>query len=134
MRYEFEIKKLSGIYDLETMQMWFSEWGMPKANPEIFPENTYFILHKGKPVCGGSIYLTDSKVAFIESLVADPKSDKEVRDIALDLLINNIFTIAKNKGFKFWSATTKIDEVVRRGKKFKMTQFESKNYWMTGEL
>lgn len=53
------------------------------------------VLHNERPVCMGWIYRTDSVVALLEWVVADPEfREKPARSEALDLLVETLITEA----------------------------------------
>jgi len=49
--------------------------------------------------CAGFLYQTDSKVALLEFIIANPNSDKEKRSGCLDELINVLLSTAQEMGY-----------------------------------
>lgn len=49
----------------------------------------------------GFLYSTDSNVCMLEWVISNPKSEKLHRKECLDILFNELLSIAKNKGFEF---------------------------------
>jgi hypothetical protein len=43
--------------------------------------------HENRPVCAGFIYLSDSKIAWLEWVVADNEAEKAVRSIGIDTVL-----------------------------------------------
>jgi hypothetical protein len=76
----------------------YSWWTAHKWQPvaiEALPKTGLVI----EGVCAGFIYKTDSNMCLIEWIISNPETDKNVRNDALDLLINKLVDTAKEMGF-----------------------------------
>ncbi len=65
-------------------------------------------------VCACFLYQTDSDLAFMDGLIANPIAKKEARDEGLDIIGNLILDEAKRLGFKRVVALSKLDAVANR--------------------
>lgn len=84
------------------------------------------VYNESVPVAAGFIYQTDSNIAWLEWIVADPKAEKKVRQEALDTLIGSgkivaqmlghdvVFTCSKNQSLshKLSKTMTRADDGV----------------------
>ncbi len=62
----------------------------------------------------GFLYQTDSKVCYIDGLLANPSISKTQRSEAIDQVVKAIIKAAKHLGFKYLLGTTKVKEVETR--------------------
>jgi len=99
--------------DWETLQEWWTKWNWPEMNKDLLPLNGTggLIVYKGNiPIVSGFLYLTNSKVAWMEWIIsnkdyreADRKEALEMlilglEDIALSVDKNIILSIGRNTG------------------------------------
>lgn len=82
--------------------------------PDALPKTGFIIPEK----CAGFLYRTDSSVAWIETLVAAPGLDKQVRSDAVDAIVTAIIEEAQKLGFKMLMGYTTLDAVVKRSERF----------------
>lgn len=54
----------------------------------------------GSPIAAVFLYQTDSSICWVEWLVADPNTDKHLRDVAINIVLNDIADIARDYGYK----------------------------------
>ncbi len=62
----------------------------------------------------GFIYLTNSRLAFMDGFMTDPTSDRRERDLALDLLIVALFDEARELGYTAVAGTTSAQPLADR--------------------
>lgn len=86
-------------------------WQAPDRN--MLPKTGLIIEN----ICAGFLYKTDSDVALLEFIIANPESNKEERSEALDLLINNLVNIAKESGYKAIFTSLQHTKLLERYKK-----------------
>lgn len=84
------------IHDYMTLFDWWTahKWTAPAI--DMLPRVGLVV----DDICAGFLYQTDSKIAWLEFIVSNPKSDKYKREEALDLLISSCINQAKDMGFK----------------------------------
>lgn len=66
----------------------------------------------------GFLYLTNSSVGLLEGFMANPKSDKNDRDSAINWITLNLLDVAKVKGVKLLKCETKLETVISRAFNF----------------
>lgn len=72
----------------ENLKKWWTDWGFPIPPYEYLPTNLVVAYHDGnEPCAAGFIYQTDSKIAWLEWIVADRQITKGRRAEALDAMI-----------------------------------------------
>jgi hypothetical protein len=80
--------------DYATISEWWTEQQWPVIPADCLP--TYGLIADG--LCAGFLYETDSKIAWIEWIVGNPRADKLARRQALDALIDGLSERARSKG------------------------------------
>lgn len=81
--------------DYSNIVSMYNSWDYPPVLHEFFPTIGYIV----DGVCCGFLYQTDSKVAYIQRIVSNKKSDKAFRSICLDLIIKELKECAKMLGY-----------------------------------
>lgn len=92
--------RLATPADLPAYQKWRNIWGWAPANPESLPKNGIIIEEDGNPLLVGYIYRTDSNVAFLTGLAANPEMSPLKRGRALRMFSEAVVGGAKALGAK----------------------------------
>lgn len=112
----FEIRPLKESDYEDTLLGWWDEWGWEPPTRDFLPDNGcggIIVLDEGVPVCAGFIYLTNSKVAWVDWIVSSKSYRKKPqRRNAIGLLIETLTNIAKNNGNKFSYALIKNNNLI----------------------
>jgi hypothetical protein len=91
--------------DYETLCEWWKGWKWEVPTKDFLPENGLGGLmvysDSDEPVCAGFVYFTNSKVAWMEFIISDPNYKGEDRNHLIDILINALLELIKEKGYKF---------------------------------
>jgi len=80
--------------------LWWTDHGWPVLPMRLLPRSGRVVLAGGKPVAMAFLYQTDSGLSWMEYVLSDKSSPKEVRGKALDLLITSIESLSKSLGFE----------------------------------
>lgn len=89
--------------DYPVLCEWWADNNFPAPPKEMLPQNGLggvMITKKGIDICAGFIYTTNSKIAWMEFIVANYNYREKDRKEAIMLLIDNLCYIAQNLGFK----------------------------------
>jgi hypothetical protein len=66
-------------------------WGL--AIPlNSLSKNGIIVFIGEKPICAGWLYSTDSDLRLLEWVITNPESEKDERDVALDLLFESLLS------------------------------------------
>jgi hypothetical protein len=79
---------------------WWSKRKWPIIPPDMLSKLGIVVQKDGENICAGWLYRTDSTVAWLEFIVANPGASGKMRYKALDLLIETLLGHAKNMGFE----------------------------------
>lgn len=75
---------------------WWNAQNFPPPPGSILPASGYIC----KEMAAAFLYLTNSPIAWVEWVVADPKAEKKNRNIAIDAIIAFVCEQAKKAGAK----------------------------------
>ncbi len=104
-------------YDPQRHYTDFCAWYAPRLSGPVGPE---FLPKVGFVLPGiamGFLYQTDSAVAHIEGLVANPKVSGEERTRGIDEVVKAIIDEARKLGFKSLHGQTDLPVIVERAKR-----------------
>ena len=103
--------------DYDTLFRWWTMHGWTPPEPKFLPKNGLVVHFEGEALCAGFIYKTDSKICWMEWIVADPVSDNHVRSEGLDILLRELNSLAGNEGYQAVFTSSDTPAVVERYKK-----------------
>lgn len=101
--------------DLAEMRKWWDKRKKHDVFPSIILSDLGFIV---PGVAAVFLYTTNSKLAFIENLQANPDVLGERRNDALNAVVSAAYIEAKNRGCTHLLGTTNIEAVCKRAKLF----------------
>ncbi|MBK7860842.1 MAG: hypothetical protein IPJ65_20015 [Archangiaceae bacterium] len=104
-------------YDPKVHYRFFTEWyakHVPVPMDPIYLPEVGFVV---PGVAMGFLYQTDSAVAHIEALVANPRASGAARSAAIDEVVQAIIAEAKKLGFKALLGNTSLPAVIERAKR-----------------
>lgn len=131
---KIELRKIQSDKDRMILNSWWKLHGHIGLPDDCYPENSFIAYVDGVPIASGCIYLTDSKVCYIDNLISNPNVKGDIKDLCLDMVVGKLMEQAKIDQKKYWVANAKSKKVLDRAKKFNMTQSEENHYWFTGVL
>jgi hypothetical protein len=107
----FDIRPLNED-DYETILVdWWKDWKWEAPHKEFLPSDGtggLIVYDKDTPVCAGFIYLTNSKVAWVDWIISNKNYRKKPnRQQAIELLIHTLTNLCKRNGAKFSYALIK---------------------------
>lgn len=96
--------------DLANIKQWALTGWDTEYSEDLFPAMGLIV----DDIAAVFIYRTDSKVCFIENMVSNREACPVEKDRALDVLLKDAFSMAKDLGFKVAYATTNNPKVISR--------------------
>jgi hypothetical protein len=97
-----------------TLVRWYEGQGQKPPPVEALPQSGFVV----PGAVAGFLYRTDSCVAVVEGLIANPEIDLAARRRGLDLLSHALIDEARKLGFKTMTASTTFDAVIQRALAF----------------
>jgi hypothetical protein len=119
---DFNIRKLDeNDYD-QTLVGWWNDWGWTPPSKDFLPDNGaggMMVLDGDEPVCAGFIYITNSKVAWVDWIISNKNYRKKPqRRQALEFLIETLTDMSQNTGYKYIYALIKNPSLIETYEKF----------------
>lgn len=98
--------------DYPTAVEWWKARNWPPVPQEALPTTGVIVEN----YCVGFVYRTDSAISWMEWIVSNPDTDKNERDKAMNLLIDNLLNKAASMGAKavFTSASEASPHLISR--------------------
>lgn len=81
--------------DYDTLSSWWKAYKFPVVPQDSLPKNGFIIDN----TCAGFIYCTDSNIAWLEFIVANPSISRAERQNGLKDLISGLTGLAKELGY-----------------------------------
>lgn len=114
-----EVRALKNEDYAITLIKWWKAWRWTPPLKDMLPENGtggIMVSSNGVDVCAGFLYLTNSKTAWLEYIVSSRDYKESDRSEAIELLINTLNEIAKNKGFLYIYTSLKNKPLISKYK------------------
>ena len=113
----FDIKQLQeGDYE-KILVNWWNDWGWEPPQKDFLPEDGKggMIVYDGDtPVCAGFIYVTNSKVAWVDWIISNKEYRNPIlRAKALDHLILTLGEICKKQNKKYSYALLRHKKLIK---------------------
>jgi hypothetical protein len=112
---ELTIRQLNENDYQETLVKWWEDWGWTAPEKDFLPDNGMggYIVYDGDiPVCAGFIYVTNSRVAWVDWIISN-KEYKEKRREAITMLIDTLTNLSKMSGSKYAYALIKNESLIK---------------------
>jgi len=108
---DFNIRQLEASDYDSTLVGWWKDWKWEPPQKDFLPEDGaggMIVLDHKTPVCAGFIYMTNSKVAWVDWIISNRNyKGKTNRKKALLMLIDVLTETCKNSGAKYVYALIK---------------------------
>ena len=112
---ELTIRQLNENDYQDLLVDWWNQWGWTAPEKDFLPDNGMggYIVYDGEiPVCAGFIYVTNSRVAWVDWIISN-KQYKEKRREAITMLIDALTNLSKMSGSKYAYALIKNDSLIK---------------------
>jgi hypothetical protein len=95
---------------------WWQQWGWEPPQKDFLPNDGkggIIVYDDEIPVCAGYMYLTNSKVAWVDWIISNKEyTKKPQRKDAIKLLVSALTEICKNTGSKYVYALIKSQSLI----------------------
>jgi hypothetical protein len=95
---------------------WWQQWGWEPPQKDFLPNDGkggIIVYDDEIPVCAGYMYLTNSKVAWVDWIISNKEyTKKPQRKDAIKLLVSALTEICKNTGSKYVYALIKNQNLI----------------------
>ena len=95
---------------------WWKQWGWEPPQRDFLPDNGkggIIVYDQDTPICAGFMYITNSKVAWVDWIISNKEYTKKPhRKDAIKLLVSTLTEICKNTGSKYVYALIKSRHLI----------------------
>jgi hypothetical protein len=95
---------------------WWKQWGWESPQRDFLPDNGksgIIVYDQDTPICAGFMYITNSKVAWVDWIISNKEYTKKPhRKDAIKLLVSTLTGICKNTGSKYVYALIKSRHLI----------------------
>jgi hypothetical protein len=95
----FTIKEFNIEKDYEEYSSWFSHFSY-ESPPKNLLSTLGFTVSTDINICSGFLYISNSALAYIEFVIANPKAKREDRKESLNILLTHLQGLARTKGYE----------------------------------
>lgn len=123
--------------DWEDLQSWWKWWRWPEVSKETLPLNGLggLMVYKGDTlVAAGFLYLSNSKVAWLDWIVSNPEYKEKDRKQAIELLINSLEEVAKQQDYNIIISITRSKHLIEAHKKLGYMVDEKPSYEISKKI
>ena len=125
--------------DWETLSGFWKSWPEWKQHPtkDLLPMNGIggvMVEKLGTPVMAGFLYLTNSKVGWIEWIISNPEYRDNDRKEALELLINTLESVAIKQGCTIILSVGRNKNLIDTHKKLNYTVDDNPSYEISKKI
>lgn len=133
---ELNIRALKDT-DWENMSSWWKWWRWPEVSKETLPLNGCggIMVCKGEiPIAAGFLYLSNSKVAWLDWIVSNPQYREPDRKEALETLIIALEQVAIQENYSIIISIARNKSLINIHKKLGYTVDESPSYEISKKI
>lgn len=113
---ELYIRELQDTDYEDILVGWWQQWGWEPPQKDFLPrdgQGGIIVYDDETPVCAGYMYLTNSKVAWVDWIISNKEyTKKPQRKDAIKLLVSALTEICKNTGSKYVYALIKNQSLI----------------------
>jgi hypothetical protein len=114
---ELTIRQLNDNDYQDILVEWWTQWGWTAPEKDFLPDNGkggYIIYDEDTPICAGFIYITNSRVSWIDWIISNKKyTERAKRKEAISLLVDSLTNISKMSGSKYAYALIKNNNLIK---------------------
>ncbi len=123
--------------DWDTLQLWWKIWQWPIMNKDMLPLDGcggLMVYKNNTPIVAGFLYLSNSKVAWLDWIISSPTYKEEDRKEALELLISSLEEVAKQQGYSIIISIARHKGLINTHKKLGYTIDENPSYEISKKI
>lgn len=112
---ELTIRQLNDTDYQDILVNWWTQWGWVAPEKDFLPDDGmggYIVYDDETPVCAGFIYVTNSRVAWVDWIISN-KEYRGKRKEAITMLIDTLTNLSKMSGSKYAYALIKNNSLIQ---------------------
>lgn len=123
--------------DWDTLQSWWKLWKWPEMNKDLLPFNGcggLMVYKDDVLITAGFLYLSNSKVAWLDWIISSPSYKEKDRREALELLISSLEEVGKQQGYDIIISIARHKGLINTHKKLGYTIDENPSYEISKKI
>ncbi len=132
------VRNLTELDYSKHLVQWWEDWNWVAPVKEFLPDSGkggVMVLDNDIPVCAGFIYMTNSKVAWVDWIISNKNYKvKPNRKMAIKLLIKTLTQMCRDLGFTFSYALIKNNSLMDTYKDLGYSEADQYNKEMIKKL
>lgn len=123
--------------DWETLQQWWTKWKWPIMSKDLLPMNGcggLMVYKEEQLIACGFLYLSNSKVAWLDWIVSNPEYRDKDRKEAISMLITNLELVAKQQGYNIIISIARNKSLIETHKNLGYTVDENPSYEISKKI
>jgi hypothetical protein len=112
---ELTIRQLNENDYQDILVDWWKQWGWTAPEKDFLPDDGmggYIVYDEEIPICAGFIYVTNSRVAWVDWIISN-KEYRGKRKEAITMLIETLTNLSKMSGSKYAYALIKNNSLIK---------------------
>ena len=102
--------------DYKILSDWWIAWSWPVMAKDMLPDNGtggIMVEHEGENIVAGFLYWSNSKLVWLDWIISNPKSDKDIRQEAIKKLILTAESMTKEAGSKYMMSISRSNSLLK---------------------
>ena len=102
--------------DYEILTDWWKAWEWPVIVKDMLPDNGtggIMIENEGENVVAGFLYWSNSKMVWLDWIISNPKTNRDIRQEAIKKLILTAESMTKEAGSKFMMSISRNNSLLK---------------------
>jgi hypothetical protein len=123
--------------DWDILPQWWDKWKWPVMSRDMLPMNGLggLIVYKEDTlIAAGFLYLSNSKVVWLDWIISNPDYKESDRKEALTLLINSLEQVAKQQGYDIIISIARNKSLINIHKNLGYTVDENPSYEISKKI
>lgn len=124
--------------DWDTLVEWWDWWPGWVAPPKDFLPNHgtggFMIEKNNTPIVAGFVYFTNSKAAWIEYIISNPKYKEDDRPESIEFLLTELENFIKSMGYTYMFTSLQSKSLIKTHKKLGWFVDEKPSYEVSKKL
>ena len=102
--------------DYEILTDWWKAWGWPALAKDMLPDNGtggIMVENKGENIVAGFLYWSNSKLVWLDWIISNPKTNRDIRQEAIKKLILTAEHMTKEAGSKYMMSISRSNSLLK---------------------
>ena len=95
---------------------WWKAWGWPVIAKDMLPDNGtggIMVENKGENIVAGFLYWSNSKLVWLDWIISNPKTNRDIRQEAIKKLILTAEHMTKEAGSKYMMSISRSNSLLK---------------------